>query len=85
MPDTAPPATVLPFVLTAPVPAAVQTSVTPAAAPVARTRPVAQARPVALPFTGSDTDTLLTTAIGLLMLGCAVVAAGRRRKTVSIG
>jgi LPXTG-motif cell wall-anchored protein len=52
---------------------------------VAQVRPAAQARPAALPFTGSDTDTLLTTAIGLLMLGCAFVAAGRRRKTVSIG
>jgi LPXTG-motif cell wall-anchored protein len=53
-----------------------------AAAPI---KQVAQARPAALPFTGSETDTLLTTAIGLLMLGCAVVAAGRRRKMVSIG
>jgi len=53
-----------------------------AAAPI---KQVAQARPAALPFTGSETDTLLTTAMGLLMLGCAFVAAGRRRRTVSIG
>ncbi|MGI8536232.1 MAG: hypothetical protein ACR2K2_06955 [Mycobacteriales bacterium] len=48
--------------------------------------PVARAnQPSALPFTGSATDTLLTSAAGQLLLGCASAVAGRRRKTVHAG